>query len=103
VTEEKITDDELEAQRPDLLRSREPMSLVSTDPGAYTPGVEGFATSSPEAGAAGGAVDSASGLASGASDLASTDTAASGSGDESVTSEDRSEQISSSDSAYSET
>jgi hypothetical protein len=42
-------------------------------------------------------------MAGDASDLASTEASASGSGEESVTNEDRSEQISSSDSAYSET
>ena len=99
MTDKHVPEDELEEQRPDLLPNREAMSLVAADPAQYAAGVEGLVASTPAEGAGAGAADTATD----ASNLASTQVSASGSGEESVTSEDRSEQLSASDSAYSET
>jgi hypothetical protein len=98
--EKNLTPEELEALRGGLLPEREAMSLLSTDPGSYVGGFEDL-PSAPGAdggtGAAGGAADTAGS----ASHLADAD--ASGHGTESVTDADRSEQISQSDTASSQT
>jgi hypothetical protein len=98
--DDQIEPEELEEQAGDLLPDREALSLIGTDPTSYPLPIDDFDTTSAPGGAAAG---SAANTAGNADDLASTDAQASGSGSESVTSEDRSEQISQSDSASSET
>jgi hypothetical protein len=98
-----LSRDELERERADVLPDREAMSLISTDPTQDALGAYG--------GQDYGASEQASGAGSAASDAAAeaesagggTDAAGSSSGGESTTSEDRSETITASDTASSET
>jgi hypothetical protein len=98
--EPELTPEELEALRGGLLPEREAMSLLTTDPGAYV-GAFGELPMDPGPGTGPTAADGATGTAGNASQLVDAD--ASGHGDESVTDADRSEQISQSDSASSQT
>lgn len=89
----KRTDAEFPEAEAKVLPAREALSLISTDPlSGY--GVEDLAASDP-AGAAPSADEAAR--------LADTDAAASGGGEESVTSDDRTLAIDRTDSATSET
>jgi hypothetical protein len=90
----KRTDPELPEAEAKVLPAREALSLISTDPlSGY--GVEDLAASDPA-----GAAPSADGPAQ---QLPDTDAAASGGGEESVTSDDRTLAIDRTDSATSET
>jgi hypothetical protein len=97
----QLTPEELEALRGDLLPDREAMSLLATDPTAYTGGFEDLPSTTPSAESGAGAAGAASGTAAAAPHMIDTDT--SDSTTESVTSADRSEQISQSDTATSTT
>ncbi|MGH3131914.1 MAG: hypothetical protein ACRDNX_13955 [Gaiellaceae bacterium] len=88
--DQELTPEELEAERADVLPEREAMSLITTDPSqtdAYAGALDGYAMPTPDA--------------SPASDAA-TEAAGSSSGEESATDQDRSEQISHTDSALAE-
>jgi hypothetical protein len=96
----KLTPEQIEALRAGLLPDREAMSLLTTQPGAYVGAFDELPSSpGPDTGptAAGGATDTAGS----ASHLADAD--ASGHGTESVTDADRSDQITQSDTASSQT
>jgi hypothetical protein len=99
--ERKLTPEELEKLRADLLPDREAMSLLATNPTAYAGGLEDLTSTTPGADTGAGAAGTASGTAADAPHVIDAD--ASGSGTESVTSEDRSEQITQSDTASSTT
>jgi hypothetical protein len=98
MTRHELTQDELDSERGDLLPEREAMSLVNPDPSVY-PLPDGDLppliddTGGDTGGQASGAADRASGIAAEGSE----------SRPESVTTADRSEQISQSDSARAET
>jgi hypothetical protein len=97
----ELTPEELEALRADLLPDREAMSLLATNPTAYAGQFEDLTSTTPSADSGAGAAGAASGTAADAPHVIDADT--SGSGTESVTSEDRSEQITQSDTASSAT
>ena len=92
-----LSRDELDAAEGNLLPEREALSILPID-GDYA-GLAGLGGSTPDASGAGDTGDPATSAA----DVASTDAAASGSGEESVTDEPRSDQISRTDTAVSET
>jgi hypothetical protein len=97
-----LSRDELERERADVLPDREAMSLISTDPtqdalGAY--GGQDYGASEQASGAGSAATDAAGEAES----AASSDAQGSSTGGETVTSEDRSETISASDTASSQT
>ena len=97
----KLTPEELEALRGGLLPDREAMSLLATDPTAYAGGFEDLPSTTTGADSGAGMAGAASGAAADAPHVIDAD--ASDSATESVTSEDRSEQISQSDTASSTT
>jgi hypothetical protein len=99
--ERKLTPEELEALRADLLPDREAMSLLATNPTAYAGSFDNLTSTTPSADTGVGAAGDASGTAADAPHVIDADT--SGSGTESVTSEDRSEVITQSDTASSTT
>jgi hypothetical protein len=94
--------DELAAQDAELLPDREVMSLLSTGSPLAIPttdGLPGMATPAPETDPAGGTASGAAGQASGTANDVATDAAASGGGEETVTSGNRDDTITRSDSA----
>jgi hypothetical protein len=99
--ERKLTPEELEALRADLLPDREAMSLLATNPTAYAGNFDNLTSTTPSADTGAAAAGDASGTAAGAPHVIDADTSASGT--ESVTSEDRSEVITQSDTASSTT
>jgi hypothetical protein len=101
VADKKLTPEEIEALRGDLLPDREAMSLIQTDPMPLPAGFDEMPAGVPGADTGTGAAHDATGTAGGASHVADAD--ASGHGTESVTDENRSETINQSDSASSTT
>ena len=93
---DELTRDELAAQQGDVLPEREALSILPID-GDYS-GLAGMGAT-PDASGASSTADPATTAAGDAG----TDAAASGGGEESVTDEPRSEQISRTDTAVSET
>jgi hypothetical protein len=94
----ELTQDELNEERGDLLPEREAMSLLTPDPSGAYPLPDGdlppiYNDTDPPVGSGTGAAGDMSAVA---------DAQGSSSGEESVTEEDRSEQISQSDSASAE-
>jgi hypothetical protein len=94
--ERKLTPEEVAALRGDLLPAREAMSLLTTDPNAYVSGFDTLPTS-PGSDAGTGATDTAGS----ASQFADLD--ASGHATDSLTDADRSETITQTDTASSQT
>jgi hypothetical protein len=99
-SDQNLTQDELEAERGDMLPDREAMSLISADPtqtDAALPidGSENYGA----VGQAQGAGAVAGDAAADAREAGATDAAGSSTGSESVTSEDRSDHIQASDTA----
>jgi hypothetical protein len=102
-----MNDDRSQAEHEDTipLPGREALSLIGSGSSLPLPGMDGTVPTGSEGSTTAPTADSAAGTASQAgqtaNDLVTAD--ASSTGQESITSEDRSETISSSDSAYSET
>jgi hypothetical protein len=99
MNEEERVADEVETKDGQLLPNREAMSLIGADPSLADAYLADAADYAPATGAD-SAAETASGAATDADGLASADASATEGGN--VTSEDRSETLSSSDSAYAE-